>query len=842
MIILKARWMRFFALLFICPGIVAAWNPEKTKTSSDIELALEKLNVVGSVLYFAAHPDDENTAMLAWFENEKHLRAGYLSITRGDGGQNLIGTEKGDLLGVIRTQELLAARRIDGGEQFFTRAIDFGYSKTAEESMEFWGREETLADAVLVIRQFRPDVIVTRFPGDGRGGHGHHTASAILAGEAVEAAADPSRFPDQLSALKPWKVKRLFWNFWSWGEGPTDEERESLIEIDLGSYEPLLGLSQMEIAALSRSQHKCQGFGSAGRRGTAPGYLEQQAGDRAAEDPFEGIDMTWGRIPGGERIGGKLEEILEEFDTRNPSASIPALVEVRGMIAALYKDGTGEFGSMVLHKTDEVDDLIRASAGLHLLADASVHSAAPGASFTIAASAINRSEADIRLDSIVVSAGNPTINIGRPLEENKPVVENIEFTVPQSFDWRNSQPYWLRQPAGKGRFTVRDRELVGSAENGPLIRVSFFIEVNGQPIEYRIPVVYGWVDRVDGELYRPVRILPAATLSFDRSVYLFPDNSSREISLTVDAADSLAGDLSLRLPEGWVSEPPRQTVEMAANGRRTVRFTVTPPAAAAEASVTALLQSEEGAKYGTEVITIDYPHIPIQTVLRDAGTKFIRFDLERTGEEIAYIAGSGDDIPSSLEQAGYKVTELTEEDVAFGDLTRFDAIVTGIRAFNTRDDLLRQHHRLLAYIEQGGTLVAQYNTAGYFSSPLSFGPYPFTLGRERVTVEEAPVELLDRDISILNYPNRITEADFDGWVQERGLYFASEWDAAYTAPLACHDPDEPDRAGGLLVASYGKGVFIYTGYSFFRQLPAGVPGAFRLFVNLVSARGGSLSP
>ncbi len=830
------------ALVLACPAPISAWSPNPITTSSDIELALEKLNVVGSALYFAAHPDDENTAMLSWFENKRHLRAGYLSITRGDGGQNLIGVEKGDLLGVIRTQELLAARRIDGAEQLFTRAIDFGYSKSADESIDFWGHEETLADAVLAIRRFQPDIVVTRFPGDGRGGHGHHTASTIIAHEAIEAAGDPTRFPEQLKTLKPWKPTRLFWNFWSWGDGPTDEERAKLIEIDEGDYEPLLGMSQTEISALSRSQHKCQGFGSAGWRGARPGYLKLQAGEAAGEDLLGGIDLTWNRIPGGGPIGKQIYEILENFHPHDPASSIPALSEVRGGMTGLLGRAGGEFDSMLRFKITEVDGLIRACAGLWLMADASKHSVPPGGSLSIEVSAVNRSDADLRLKRLELSDGLAALDVDRPLAGNERFVEQFDITIPESFDWERAQPYWLREPGGRGRFTVSDNSLIGTTENEPLLYVSFYFETGGQTIVYEMPVVFGWVDRVDGELYRPFRVVPAAALSFDRAVYLFPDEEARDVIVTVDAADSLTGELALHLPPGWNSTPSSSTVGMAPGESQQFRFQVSPPARAGEAILAAVLTTPDGTRHETEIITIDYPHIPIQTVFRRAEAKILHLEIERQGDHIAYVMGSGDEIPGCLEQAGYRVTELTDEDLARGDFEEYDAIVTGIRAYNTRDDLLLHQDRLLDYIEEGGTVVTQYNTTGFRSSLPPFGPYPLTPGRDRVTVEDAPVRFLREESSLLRTPNRITEDDFNGWIQERGLYFMSEWDPRYSPVLACHDPDEPDREGGLLVAPYGKGVFIYTGYSFFRQLPAGVPGAYRLFVNLVSARGESLSP
>lgn len=812
-------------------------RPPEVMDAARLRLAIEKLGVTGSVLFVAAHPDDENTAMLAWLANGRKVRTGYLSITRGDGGQNLIGSDTGELLGVIRTQELLAARRIDGAEQFFTRAIDFGFSKNADETLAIWDRQRILADVVWVIRRFRPDVIVTRFAPDSTAGHGHHTASAILAEEAFSAAADPARFPEQLTLVKPWQAKRLLRNVGRFG-GARPDTTPGRLTVDLGAYDPLLGRSYTEIAGESRSMHKTQGFGAAERRGTWTNSLEHRAGERASRDLFDGIDLTWSRFPGGARLKPILAQAAREFRAERPQAIVPLLLRAHDVLATL----TLGDDPLVQRKRGELEEVIRACAGLWLEAIASSPAGSPGGRIRVATSVLNRSDLPMTLGSAIVgvvpgpgaaASISPGAATDRVLGFNVAVNDTLPVEIPR--DLATSEPYWLRHPAQRGSFVVDEQRLVGTPENAPVMVARFRITLSGHRLDFTTPVVYRWTDPVAGERYRAFEVVPPVSMRFDQGVYLFADDRPRELRVNAQSAETpVDGLLSLRLPEGWRCAPAQVPVRLAAGGAdTTVRFTVTPGPTPAAGVVGASFAIGE-ARYGARLARLDYAHVPIQTLLPPAEARLVRADVRTAGREIGYLMGSGDQGPEALRQMGFHVTLLDDEDIEQSDLTRFDAIVAGVRVYNTRPRLRALQRRLLDYVEVGGRLVLQYDTAEE-GLQNRLGPYPLRISRDRVTVEEAPVTPLKPDHPLLTTPNRIGAADFEGWVQERGLYFANPWDPRYESVLSSRDPGEPARDGGLLMARYGKGVFIYTGYAFFRQLPAGVPGAWRLFANLVSA-------
>ncbi len=827
------------ALLFA--SIASAALTQKPEDAAQIRVALEKLTVLGSALYVAAHPDDENTAVLAWLSNGRLYRTGYLAMTRGDGGQNLIGDEKGPLLGVIRTQELLAARRVDGAEQYFTRAIDFGYSKNPAETLAIWGHDAILADVVWNIRRFQPDVILTRFPTTGEGGHGHHTASAILAVEAFKAAADPTKFPDQLRYVTIWQPRRLFWNRFNFQPiNPNDPSVAKSLRVDVGAYNPLLGRAYTEIAAESRSQHKSQGFGSAERRGTNINYFDQLGGDPAAKDLFEGIDTSWSRFPGGEAVGTILRQAADSFDPKDPSKSIPLLLQASD---AMDRLGAGPAWSTRLNpwlpiKRAELLDAIRACAGLAIDVSAGDSSVNPGGEVPITVTVVNRSDYPFVLSTVATLYANPGKAPGAKLQNNVPVKTEISIKLPADMPY--SQPYWLVQPPSKGTYTVADQQLIGLPENPPSIPINVSFDDNRMhTLVFTVPAVFRWTDAVRGEQVRAVDVVPDVTANVASSVYVFPDQKPKLVAIALHNFDaSTSSSVRLVLPKGWKADPAVAPVKFDAKGEEAhVTFNVTPPAGESTAELAAEVDLANGRKMTMAVTNIDYPHIPAQRVFSPATAKLVRLDVKKRGTRIGYVMGAGDDVPEALRQIGYEVTLLTDADLTRGDFSKFDAIVTGVRAYNTRDIMKEAHAKLMKYVENGGTLVAQYNSTS--PQPLlikSPGPYPFTVSHDRVTVEEAPVKFLAPANPLLNAPNKITAADFDGWVQERGLYFASDWDPKYTTVLESHDPGESDKPGGELYARYGKGVFVYTSYAWFRQLPAGVPGAYKLFANLVSAR------
>jgi LmbE family N-acetylglucosaminyl deacetylase len=826
------------------------------KTAAEIQLELRKLNVVGSALYVAAHPDDENTAMLAWLANDRLYRTGYLSCTRGDGGQNLIGDEKGELLGVIRTQELLAARRIDRAEQMFTRAIDFGFSKNPQETMAIWGHDAVLGDVVWAIRKFQPDVVVTRFPITGEGGHGHHTASAILAEEAFTAAADPAKYPEQLKYVSVWQPKRIFWNRFSFGRpiDPNDPSLANSLRIDLGTYNPLLGRAYTEIAAESRSQHKSQGFGSAERRGTILNYYDLRGAAPASgtgpatisaagaavpppKDLFEGIDTSWSRFVGGEAVGAILKQAADSFDPDKPSASLPMLLQALDALTRLGATPTfaADRNPWLAVKHRELLEAIRDCAGIAIDVAAADSAVVPGGEIPVSVTVINRSDYPFRLSLVGSRFANPSKAPGVALENNKPVKTDLVLKIPADAEY--SQPYWLQRPPAKGLYTVDDPSMIGRPDNRIAVPIAVTLDDAQQHnLVFELPATYRWTDPVTGEQVRNVDVVPEVTANLGSNVYVFPESKPKPVTVWLRSFGETQASVRLLVPWAWTARPASTVVNFTGKGDEArVTFTVTPPEKETTDTMLAEVELKNGKKLSLGLTAIEYPHIPAQRVFGDAGAKLVRADIRHTGNRIGYIMGSGDDVPNILRQVGYDVTLVTDADLDRGDFSAYDTILTGVRAYNTRKRLRLAHEKLMQYVEKGGTMVVQYNTLDELTVAAP-GPYPFKISRDRVTVEEAPVQLLHPAHPLLTTPNKITSADFNGWVQERGLYFASEWDPKYTTILSSNDPGEPERQGGELYARHGKGVFVYTSYAWWRQLPAGVPGAIKAFVNLVSAR------
>ncbi len=794
--------------------------------TSQIKLALQKLNVVGSVLYIAAHPDDENTALLSYLTTEKHLRTGYLALTRGDGGQNLIGDEQGELLGMIRTQELLQARKIDGAEQFFSRAIDFGYTKSPDETFKFWNKEKILSDVVYVIRKFRPDIIITRFPTTGQGGHGHHTASAILALEAFKISGDPNVFPEQLEFVKPWKVKGIFWNAWTPALNSMGIDSDTLASINLGKYNQLLGKSYMEIAALSRSMHKSQGFGASARRGDYENYFYSLDGTSYPNNMFDGIDLSWNRINGSDKISDLLTKAEKEFNPGNPSAIVPDLVNaykfVQNINDAYWKET----------KSKEIKDVIKSCLGLWIEAVTDQKTVVPGDTLKITTDIVNRSDVEVKLDKISFPFSAAT-NTQTELKNNNLVVNSAVVNIPE--DLKYTEPYWLVEEHGYGTYEVKDPKLLGLAEAPPQIKVDFSVEISDEVFNYSTPVFYNFTDPVDGEIYQPVEVVPSVTIHFEQPMLLFKDLNKKDISVSITAqTDIPKGEIAFETENGWKITPAKFDFPLLKKGEVS-SFTV--GLSPSESSTISNLKAKvvlNGNEYNNSMYRINYKHIPEQVYFPEAKAKLVYVDIGKTSvTKIGYLPGSGDKIPEILSQLGYNVTLLVDHSIMTGNLSQFDAVIAGIRAFNTIDKITVYNEKLNQYVKDGGTLVEQYNTTGDLI--IEPGVYPLTISRDRVTEEDSPVKILDEKNPLMNYPNKITLKDFDGWIQERGLYFPNEWDERYRPLLEMNDTNQTPVKGSLLYTTYGKGTFIYTGLSFFRELPAGVPGAIRLFVNLISA-------
>lgn len=826
--------------------------------AAEIEQSLRKLNELGSVLMIGAHPDDERTPVLAYFARGRHMRTAYLSATRGEGGQNLIGSEQGAQLGIIRTQELLDARRIDGGEQFFTRAIDFGFSKTPAETLEKWGRERVLADIVWDIRRYRPDVIILCFTGTSRDGHGHHQASAIIGKEAFAVAADPNRFPEQLKYVQPWRAKRLAVSIFTppnpnqaeggrGGQGRGGQGRGGAqnqdqeppppplpqgphVKVDTGAYNPILGYSYEEIAGMSRSMHRSQGMGNMGRVGAAESEFIVIGGETASQDLFDGIDTSWNRLPGGAAVGSILADATRDFDPAHPEKVLPQLLKARPLIAAMSDPDA----RIKLH---ELDEAIAQCAGLWAEAQAKAPEVVPGADLNVTVTLLNRSPLAITWEGAAFEGmfqDALTVESGK-LEFNKSKVVKADRRLPLSEPY--TQPYWLEKPPSDGVYTVDDQRLIGLPENPPILSVRFRMTIDGAPFEIVRPVQYRYADRAEGERVRPLVVIPPVAVDLPESVSMFPRAEARKVVISVKAnSANAAGELHLDIPAGWKAEPKSRPFQIATAGeQQELSFVVTPPQADSIAPLRAVA-NVGGREIASGVQVISYPHIPDQTLMLPASIKLVRAEIRTIAHKIGYIMGAGDDVPDALRQLGLDVALLSPSDLEEGDLSRFDAIVAGVRAYNVRSDVRANQPRLLDYVKNGGTYVVQYNTG---DNSLNMGPYPFTVPpgtRYRVTYEDSPVTLPHPDSRLLQMPNRITPKDFDGWVQERGLYFSTKWDSHYETVLSSKDPGEAEQAGGELWTRYGKGVYIFTSYSWFRQLPAGVPGAYRLFANLLSAK------
>lgn len=827
----KIFWM-IMCLGFLTTAV--AQQPEKLN-AAEIYHSIQKLNFLGSALYVAAHPDDENTRLIAYLANEVKANTAYLSLTRGDGGQNLVGPEIRELLGVIRTQELLAARHTDGGSQMFSRANDFGYSKHPDETLKIWNEKEVMADVIWAIRKWQPDIIVNRFDHRTPGRtHGHHTASAMLSERAFNMAGDRSVYPEQLQWLDEWQPRRQFFNtsWWFYGsrENFAKADKSKLMSVDIGVYYPLLGQSNTEIAAASRSMHKSQGFGSTGTRGSQSEYLELINGDlpEDKENLFDGINTTWTRVEGGAAIGKILKAVEEQYNFSDPAASVPELVKAYQLIKQLPE------GYWKRVKQEEVEEVISHCMALYLEVVADDYSATPGEEVELAFELINRSNISAQLLEAKVPGVSFDTTLSLDLEDNQSYKFYEKVTLPEDIGTTNS--YWLNKKWELGMYTVDDQLQRGLPETPRQLRVVFSLNILGEDMTLTKDVVFKRNDPVDAEVYRPFEITPPVFTNLNEKIYVYADGKPQEIEVLVKSGKpNVSGTLELCHSEGWKAEPANINFELKRKGEeQKFTFTLYPPKEQSEDFIVPLAKVD-GKSYTNELIIIEYDHIPTQTVVRDASAKVVNIDLKKAGYRIGYIMGAGDDIPSSLEQMGYEVTILEDKDITTGNLATFDAVVMGVRAYNTIDRLKFQQSKLMDYVKNGGTMLVQYNTSFRLKVPMNeLAPYPIKLSRDRVSVEEAEVRFLKPNHAVLNWPNKITQKDFEGWVQERGLYFPNEWDDQYEAILSANDPGEPPRNGGLLVAQYGKGYYIYSGYSWFRELPAGVPGAYRIFANLVS--------
>ncbi len=800
----------------------------KTASSSEILLSLEKLNTLGSVLYVAAHPDDENTRLLSYLASEKKFRTVYISLTRGEGGQNLISQEIGMPLGMIRSRELMAARKVDGAEQTFGSCDDFGYSKSSDETMRIWKKEDALRDLVWAIRKYRPDVIINRFPTNKDAGHGHHSSSALLAIEAFRLAADPKAYPDQLSYVEIWQAKRFFQNTFNNRNLP-DSAYAGQLKIDVGIFNPLLGKSYGEISANSRSMHKSQGFGVMSQRGTMIEYFKKIDGDTAVTDVFAKIPTGWERVTGGNRIKSVIDKIIKDFDVRNPSKSAEQLVKLLPMI----RNVSDPYWKSV--KEQELLEIIKACSGLWFEVSTNRYKAVPGDTMGITIAAVSRSLPGVNLKNVRYN-GMDTV-MSRTLNTNETLLTRSNITISPSSSYSN--PYFLDP-------TLRKQlPQLGIAWNEDPLQAVFIFELYGEQLAYQIPFTYKWVDPVKGECHRPFEIVPLVSVAANAPVAISNKGANTQVTFEITTEkDSIEGYVKPLPPSGWSCLQDSIAFKTLEKGKPvSVSFTLSPPSPT-DRVITSDIQKlnsmkayavVNGKQYRHTVKNIQHDHIPSIVYLEEASVRLVATSFETKSKRIGYITGAGDEVAQCLSLAGFQVDMLDGKTFLNGSLSDYDAIITGIRAYNTIEEIGSWQSNLMQYVENGGTLVVQYNTNNFLGGVKStIGPYPFKITRDRVTEEDAQPTFNIPNHQLLNHPNQITKSDFDHWVQERGLYFAGETSPEYSKPISWNDQDEKPMDGSIIYAKKGKGQFIYTGISFFRQLPAGVPGAYRLMVNLIN--------
>ena len=825
-----------FALLLMSE-YVRAQMPE-TINASEILLRMKKLEVLGSVLYIAAHPDDENTRLLAWLSQEKLYRTGYLSLTRGDGGQNLIGDEQGVELGLIRTQELMAARHLDGAEQFFSRAYDFGFSKTTAESLSLWNEQKILSDVVWIIRKFQPDIIITRFPEDKRAGHGQHSASSVLARLAYNAAADPKQFPEQFNyGVRPWQTRRLLWNNYNFGSVNTT--REDQLKIEVGGFNPLLGKSYGEIASDSRSQHRSQGFGIAHSRGNSLEYFSLTEGEKADSTLLQNINCSWSRIPHGAAIINMIDKLIKSYNPAAPYQSLQDLVNIYKSINALPA------GYWRDEKLKETLSLIQACSGLYLEATVPQAYALRNQTVPVTLRVVNRAPVSITLNT--VSLNQQDTNWNQQLQTG------VNYSLTRRISLRDlpiSQPYWLIEPMSPGSYNVRDQTLIGNPENTPSLEALFSINLYGASFLIRQKVNYRYTEAVKGESYQPMTIVPTLMAYFDPSLLVFAKGKEQALSVVIQ-------EKVMKYPDEERSSIHTTGVVTESKTEHAYPAISITPVGGIETRKLSVnikgqnfwLKSDEQKDLNEETWvtnlqqgisdtllqcrTISYEHIPRIDYFKPAKSTIVSVDLKIAGKRIGYIEGAGDRVPDALTAMGYTVIKLDENSVTEEGLRNLDAVITGVRAYDVHDWLSAKYAVLMYYIKNGGNLIVQYNR-NQGTDSTAIGPYPFGIFNARVTEENAPVRFLKPAHPVLHFPNEITDKDFDGWIQERGIYFAQHFDPGYQAIFSMHDSGEPDQDGSLITGTYGKGSFTYTGLVFFRELPAGIPGAYRLLANIIA--------
>tara|TARA_B100001741_G_scaffold166333_1_gene137484 strand:+ start:659 stop:3136 length:2478 start_codon:yes stop_codon:yes gene_type:complete len=817
---------KFFLVLFFgCFSNHIFSQSNNFYSSSNISSMLEKLDVFGKVLYVAAHPDDENTRLIAYLANEKKYETAYLSATRGGGGQNFLGTHLKDNLGLIRTQELLEARKIDGGQQFFTSAVDFGYSKEPVETLNFWNEEKILSDFVWIIRKFRPDIIITRFNQTPYITHGHHTASTILAEKAFNLSGDPDAFPEQLKYVKTWQSQRLLWNTSRRFFNLKEEDIEKMLKIDVGVYNNKIGKSYNEIASESRSMHKSQAFGALRRRGSEEELIVYSQGKKAENDIMEGVITSWDRVKPNDELKSYLKKAKDSFNINKPYEIIDYLsLAHRELNRVIDRDWR-------VIKKNEIKNLIKASSGLFFEALSNVELASNGEEIKIKFDIINRSPYPIKLEKIQLDKTEYIINDS--LENNKLLSVEKNFKI--STESEVSEKYWLKNPSEFGSYNIDDQRLIGDPDNQPTLEAKFVFRINGQQISYNSPIIYKINSPINGDEYRPFNIGNPIYLNPLNNLEYYVNTNKKKLKVEViSGANDVKARIYLEVSDGTKVEPEFYDIEFKnKDERKTLSFDITLPGNKNSINKVSYKAKVEGDILSRGIDKIIYSHISHQTRFPKSDVSLIKFNLNIKAKNIAYLMGSGDKVPESLSLVGYNVDLFEKKDINAEKLKNYDALIIGVRAFNSDKSLFDIKPQLMNFMESGGNVIVQYNTSRNLDVN-KFSPYSFQLSRNRVSQENAPVRIINSKHPALNYPNKITLDDFNGWVQERGLYFPNSWSQEYETIISSNDEGEKPNNGGILISKVGEGYFVYTSYSWFRQLPAGVSGAYKIFSNLIS--------
>ncbi|MCH6235680.1 PIG-L family deacetylase [Cognataquiflexum rubidum] len=808
-------WLFCLCYLFIVP-IFAQANP-----SSQLYHKLLRFQETKRILFVAAHPDDENTRLIAYLANAEHAEVAYLSLTRGDGGQNLIGSELGIELGMIRTQELLRARETDGGRQFFTRALDFGFSKNPDETFNNWDKKKLLSDVVWIIRKYQPDVILNRFNTIPGTTHGHHTSSAMLSVEAFELAADKNAFPEQLKYVSVWQPKSVFWNAYNWGGQYEPEEGKTYHKFLVGEYNPLLGTTYSKIAADSRTMHKSQGFGSTSQIGQGNDFIELIKGSPFKSHPFEGIESRWNELPNGAEITKSIEAVLSSFDFIQPENNLEGLLKIKTLL-----DTQKSTAVWLTEKKVLLDGLILETLGIKGEFNIKKEIGYPGEKINTEFVINNPAQSVVKVisfDGALFKA-----EIAKEINANIPVTVPIEILIPQ--DYPVSQPFWLEKPLDGALFNITEPEKIGKPNNSPGIYGVVTMEIGSQKIRMELPLQYKYNDQVDGEIKQPFTLVPEVNVHLDKANLFLVEGAEHKLHVEVSFRDKiLEGELMLK---GLSPSQYRIVSADRDDRRKRTLYTIDILDSDQEKKqVMVTFRSKDGREFNLDTKRISYKHIPNLTYFTSTSFGLVKTDMKVSGQKIGYINGAGDDVAEVLKNLGYQVSILEDSDIQKDRLKAFSTVIVGIRAFNVNQALASNVDQLMEYVKEGGNVIVQYNTG----SPLltkDLGPYPFVISRERVTVENSPIQV-DYSHPVLAGPNKITAKDFEGWVQERGLYFTADWDPNYSAPIAFQDPGEKFFGGSLIHTKYGAGTYTYSSISWFRQLPAGVPGAVKLFVNLI---------